>query len=173
MPYERLPVICNRCYLTKKPTIQLTTSSAMRLLVVLLMTTASLWPAAAQIPHLFGPRMFHVGGAKLGKFGPFGYGHLADARMGHIGKLHYGEIGGLYGNSFVGAANPFAGDDGGSSADNTAPNLQEPADNGWDRANNAETDMNWVVPAPNAEFMGQQPGMMDQPPPPMLGQPVR
>lgn len=59
---------------------------------------------------LFGPKLFHLGSAKLGNFGPLGYGHIADARMGNIGLLHYGEIGGLYGNSFLGASNPYADD---------------------------------------------------------------
>lgn len=60
---------------------------------------------------LFGPKLFHLGSAKLGNFGPLGYGHIADARMGNIGLLHYGEIGGLYGNSFLGASNPYANDE--------------------------------------------------------------
>lgn len=77
------------------------------LLVAAVYTLLSLTHAA----HLFGPRLFHLGGAKLGHFGPWGYGHIGDARIGRIGNLHYGQIGGLYGNSFVGAANPYAADD--------------------------------------------------------------
>lgn len=108
---------------------------------------------SAQIfgPHLFGPRAFHVGGGKLGKFGPVGYGHLADARFGSIGKLHYGQIGGLYGNSFVGAANPFARDAGNDDESATAnmagqqtPMQSPPMDPnvGWAHDNNGDAMSN-------------------------------
>lgn len=124
--------------------------------IAVLLVAAALWPATVGAQHLFGPRLFHIGSGKLGKFGPFGYGHLANARIGHIGKLNYGQIGGLYGNSFVGAANPFP-DDGGDSSNVPMQQLQAPpmdANNGWE-------SNQW-----------QQPAMVPPaPPPPMLGQP--
>lgn len=45
----------------------------------------------------------------MGGIGPFGYGSVGGIKMGKIGGLKYGSIGGLYGNKFLGAANPNDG----------------------------------------------------------------